>query len=147
MVGGWRGCGCGWGGGKQRCLCPDESHARYLNAGNLWSHSSATLTFTWRKWQRSNWVQGPDLAQTYQKTLHPQGTARQWLSEEARQLCIVLLLWTSGPEFEWVSWARGQRRMKTRCCAEGQLGHTHATHPSKWRWQLISQIKQTQPSC
>lgn len=72
-------------------------------------------------------MQGPDLAQTYQKTPHPQGTVRQWLCEEARQLSIVLVLRTSGPESEWVSWARGQARMKIRCCAEGQLGHTHAT--------------------
>lgn len=77
------------------------------------------------KKQLSAWT--TQLAQTYQKTPHPQGTVRQWLSEEARQLGIVLVLWTSGPEFEWVSWARGQPRMKTRCCAKGQLGHTHAT--------------------
>lgn len=146
MVGEWGGCGCGWGGGKQHC--PDGSHARYLNTGNPWSRSSATLTFTWRKWQRSNWVRRPDLAQTYQKTLQPQGTARQWFSEEARQRYSVSVLWTSGQEFEWVSWARGQcKNENTLLWGRTIRTHSRNRHLSKWRWQLISQIKQTFPSC
>lgn len=144
MVGGWRGCGCGWGGGKQRCPCPDESHARYLNMGNPWSHRPATLTFTWRKRQRPNWVRGPDLAKTSQKTLHPQGTAWQWLSEKARHLRIVLVLWMSGLEIEWVSWAGDQLRMKLRCMWRRTIRtHSRNRYPSKWRWHIISQIKQT----
>lgn len=38
----------------------------------------------------------------------PRATVRQWPCEEAQQLCIVLVLFTSGPEFEWASRARGQ---------------------------------------
>lgn len=41
---------------------------------------------------------GLDLAQTYQKTPHPQGALRQRLSEGSRQLGIVLVLWTSGQQ-------------------------------------------------
>lgn len=80
-----------------------------------------------RKRQRRNWVQRPDLAASYQKTARPQATVRQWLCEEAQQLCIVLVLFTSGPECEWATWAGGQPRMKTHSCEGGQLGRSHAT--------------------
>lgn len=45
----------------------------------------------------------------------------------AQQLCVVLMLCTSGPELEWATWATGQLGMTAHCCGEGQLGHTHAT--------------------
>lgn len=45
----------------------------------------------------------------------------------ALQLCVVMMLCTSGPELEWATWARGQLGMTAHRCGEGQLGHTHAT--------------------
>lgn len=136
MAGGCRSCGCGWGGGKQCCVCPDGSHVRYEHRESMepqLSHSDIHMEELTKRRLRAATRFGTDLLEN----TPPLGD------------CPTVALWRStaalhcfGAPDKWTRARVGQRPAEdenTLLCGRTIRARSRTRHPSKWRWHLIKQ--------